>query len=151
MPYPPAQRRAYTNVLSSEASKGFKLFHIDGDNDPSKSKPNVCGDCHRMPFWVSTNTPGTGMDAPTWRGAYDRWLILPQGRLNIIDFDFYRRVAEKGNAERSVWQFSWGGRARFNPVWDMVLEGSTGFSGAFARQVTLNRESAGSAVDRRAA
>jgi hypothetical protein len=140
--YPPAQRRAYTNVLSNQASSGFKLFHIEGDNDPSKSKPNVCGDCHRMPFWVSTNTPGTGMDAPTWRGAYDRWLILPQGRLNIIDFDFYRRVAEKGNAERSIWQFSWSGRTRFNPVWDMVLEGSTGFSGAFARQVTLNRDSA---------
>ena len=50
----------------------------------------VCGDCHRMPFWTSTKTPGTGMDAPTWRGAYDRWMILPQGRLNIIDFDFYR-------------------------------------------------------------
>ena len=77
---------------------------------------------------------------------YDRWLILPQGRLNIIDFDFYRRVAEKGNAERSIWQFSWGGRSRFNSVWDMVLEGSTGFSGAFARQVTLNRESAGSSL-----
>jgi hypothetical protein len=28
----------------------------------------------------------------------------------------------------------------------MVLEGSTGFSGAFARQVTLNRESAGSSL-----
>ena len=141
IPYPPAQRRAYNNVLSSEAAQGFKLFHIDGDNDPSKSQPNRCGDCHRMPFLVSTNTPGTGMDAPTWRGAYDRWLILPQGRLNIIDFDFYQRVAEQGAPERSVWQFSWGGRKRFDPVWDMVLEGSTGFSGAFARQVTLNQKS----------
>ena len=49
-----------------------------------------------MPFLVSTNTPGTGMDAPTWRGAYDRFPILPQGRLNIIDFDFYRAIAERG-------------------------------------------------------
>ncbi|MEO8353010.1 MAG: hypothetical protein ABI680_14865, partial [Chthoniobacteraceae bacterium] len=146
VPYPPAQKRAYTNVLSSEAKKGFELFHIKGDLDPSKPKPNVCGDCHRMPFLVSTNTPGTGMDAPTWRGAYDRWLILPQGRLNIIDFDFYQRVAERGTPERSVWQFSWGGRERFDPVWDMVLEGSTGYSGAFARQVTLNRGSAGDAL-----
>ena len=78
------------------------------------------------------------MDTPTWRGAYDRFLILPQGRLNIIDFDFYRRVAEEGIPERKVWKFSWGGRSRFDPVWDMVLEGSTGFSGSLGRQVTLN-------------
>ncbi|MCX6381122.1 MAG: hypothetical protein NT023_16895 [Armatimonadetes bacterium] len=140
--YPPAQRRAYNNVVSSEGVKGFKLFHIDGDNDPDKSKPNVCGDCHRMPFLTSAKTPGTGMDAPTWRGAYDRWLILPQGRLNIIDFDFYRDIAEKGVPERSLWRFAWGGRERFDPVWNMVLEGSTGYSGAFARQLTLNKVSA---------
>ena len=115
VPYPPAQRRAYTNVLSSEAAKGFRLFHVEGDLDPTKPKPNVCGDCHRMPFWVSTNTPGTGMDAPTWRGAYDRWLILPQGRLNIIDFPFYARVAEGGTPEREVWRFSWAGRKPLRP------------------------------------
>ncbi len=99
-----------------------------------------------MPFWVSTNTPGTGMDAPTWRGAYDRFLILPQGRLNIIDFPFYQRVAEQGIPERSVWQFSWGGRRAFDPVWEMVLEGSTGHSGSFARQVTLNESTAEEAL-----
>lgn len=142
IPYPPAQRRAYDNTLSSRARDGFRLFHIDGDLDPSKPKPNVCGDCHRMPNLVSTDTPGTGMDAPTWRGAYDRWLILPQGRLNIIGFDFYERMAQRGAPERDVWRMSWGGRQRFDPVWDMVLEGSTGFSGTFARQVTLNRASA---------
>ena len=136
--YPPAQRRAYDNELSQKAEDGFDLFHIKGDNDPTKRKPNVCGDCHRMPFWVSTNTPRSGMDTPTWRGAYDRFLILPQGRLNIIDFDFYRRVAEEGIPERKVWKFSWGGRSRFDPVWDMVLEGSTGFSGSLGRQVTIN-------------
>ncbi|MEL7265498.1 MAG: ankyrin repeat domain-containing protein [Planctomycetota bacterium] len=95
-----------------------------------------------MPFLVSTNTPGTGMDAPTWRGAYDRFLILPQGRLNIVEFDFYRRVAQQGIPERSVWQFSWQGRPRFDPIWDMVLEGSTGFSGTLARQVTLSKTTA---------
>ena len=82
--YPPAQRRSYTNEVSSRALAGFELFHVKGDLD-GKPRPNVCGNCHRMPFLVSTNTPGTGMDAPTWRGAYDRWLILPQGRLNIIE------------------------------------------------------------------
>ena len=141
VPYPPAQRRAYTNVVSKRATEGFKLFHIDGDLQ-GKPQPNVCGDCHRMPFWVSTNTPGTGMDAPTWRGAYDRFLILPQGRLNIIDFDFYRAIAEQGIPERNMWQFSWAGRRRFDPVWDMVLEGSTGFSGSFARQITLKQRNA---------
>ena len=142
IPFPPAQQRAYTNVLSSEARKGFELFHISGDDDPSKKRFNVCGDCHRMPFLVSTNTPGTGMDAPTWRGAYDRWLILPQGRLNIVEFDFFRRIAEGGLDEQRIWQLSWGGRRRFNPVWNMVLEGSTGVSGSFGRQVTLNKDTA---------
>jgi len=141
VPYPPAQRRSYDNVVSDRAEQGFKLFHIDGDLD-DKVRPNVCGNCHRMPFLVSTNTPGTGMDAPTWRGAYDRFLILPQGRLNIIDFDFYARVAEQGIPERNVWQFSWAGRRRFDPVWEMVLEGSTGFSGSLGRQVTLDATTA---------
>ncbi|MEM8670600.1 MAG: ankyrin repeat domain-containing protein [Planctomycetota bacterium] len=139
VPYPPAPNRAYTNVASKRATDGFELFHIKGHLD-EKPKPNVCGDCHRMPFLVSTNTPGTGMDAPTWRGAYDRFLILPQGRLNLVEFDFYRRVAEAGIPERNMWQFSWQGQPRFDPIWEMVLEGSTGFSGAFARQLTLSQD-----------
>jgi len=138
VPYPPAQRRAYDNVLSSGAHDGFRLFHIDGDLQ-GNPEPNVCGDCHRMPFWVSTNTPGTGMEAPTWRGAYDRWLILPQGRLNIIDFNFYRNITVSGTPEENMWRFSWASRTRFNPVWNMVVEGSTGFSGSFARQLTLSQ------------
>ena len=141
VPYPPAQRRAYDNVVTKRGKRGFHLFHIDGDLQ-GRPKPNVCGDCHRMPFWVSTNTPGTGMDAPTWRGAYDRFLILPQGRLNIIDFDFYRRQAERGQPEREIWRFSWAGRRRFDPIWEMVVEGSTGYSGSFARQVTLSKQTA---------
>ncbi len=148
VPYPPAQRRSSSDVLTQSAKTGFQLFHMDGDSDPSKSAPNVCGDCHRLPFLVSTNTPGTGMDAPTWRGAYDRWLILPQGRLNIIDFDFYRAIAEAGNSERSIWQLSWAGRRRFDPVWDMVLEGSTGFSGALGRQVTISGQTAQGGTER---
>lgn len=141
IPYPPAQKRAYTNVLSKRAEDGFKLFNIKGNHE-GKPQPNVCGDCHRMPFLVSTNTPGTGMDAPTWRGAYDRFLILPQGRLNIINFDFYRNIAEKGIPEKDLWRVSWLSKPRFDPVWEMVLEGSTGYSGTFARQLTLNRKTA---------
>jgi YVTN family beta-propeller protein len=142
VPYPPAPKRAYTDELSERARSGFRLFHIDGDHDPKQATPNICGNCHRMPFLVSTNTPGTGMDAPTWRGAQDRWLILPQGRLNIVDFNFYHAMAERGAPERDVWRMSWSGRSRFDPIWDMVLEMSTGYSGAFARQVTLNKVTA---------
>ena len=29
VPYPPAQRRAYTNEVSEDAERGFKLFHIE--------------------------------------------------------------------------------------------------------------------------
>jgi YVTN family beta-propeller protein len=139
VPYPPAQKRAYTNVLSKRAKDGFELFHLKGNHE-GKPKPNVCGDCHRMPFWVSTNTPGTGMDVPTFRGANDRFLILPQGRLNIIDFDFYRNIAEKGIPEKDLWRFSWRSKPRFDPIWEMVLEGSTGSSGSFARQLTLDKK-----------
>lgn len=143
VPYPPAQRRAYDNVLTQRAQDGFRLFHIDGDNQPTGV--NVCGDCHRMPFWVTTNTPGTGMDAPTWRGAWDRWLILPQGRLNIIEFNFFSSIMAQGAPEELIWRLSWASRTRFNPVWNMVVEGSTGFSGSFARQLTLNDRTANTA------
>ena len=139
IPYPPAPGRPATNVVSDRARTGFRLFHVDGDIDPAKPTANVCGDCHRLPHLVSTNTPGSGMDAPTWRGAQDRWLILPQGRLNMVEFPFFREIALRGTPERDVWRMSWGGRERFDPVWDMVLEASTGFSGAFARQVFLDR------------
>ena len=143
IPYPPAPKRPYTNVLTNKARQGFSLFHVEGDNNPNFNQPNVCGNCHRMPFLTSARTPGkNGMKAPTWRGAYDRHVILPQGRLNIIDFPWIATIAEKGRDERSTWQLSWSGdagpRHRFDPVWDMVLEGSTGFSGAFARQITLS-------------
>ena len=79
VPYPPSRRRSFTNELSDDAEAGFEAFHVDGVPDGDAGRRNVCGNCHRMPFWTSTNTGGSGMDAPTWRGAYDRWLILPQG------------------------------------------------------------------------
>jgi len=143
IPYPPAPKRPYTNIITSDARQGFSLFHVEGDNDPKFNQPNVCGNCHRMPFLTSARTPGkNGMKAPTWRGAYDRYLIGPQARGMIIDFPWISAIAGKGRDERSTWQLSWSGstgpRHRFNPVWDMVLEGSTGFSGAFARQITVS-------------
>ncbi len=142
VPHVPAPGRAYDDQLGAGARAGFRLFHIEGDLDPGKPEPNICGNCHRLPFLASTNTPGTGMDAPSWRGAQDRWLILPQGRLNVVALDFYRSIAERGAPEREIWRFSWGGRSRFDPVWDMVLEQSTGFSGALGRQATLDGRTA---------
>lgn len=140
VPFPPAPKRPFANVPTPKAFEGFRLFHVDGDLDPAKFRPNVCGDCHRMPFLVSTNTPGSGMDAPTWRGAADRWLILPQGRLNVVELDFFADVARRGLDEEQIWNLSWGRRNRFDSVWRMVVEGSTGFPGQFARQVTLSCE-----------
>ena len=45
-----------------------------------------------------------------------------------------------------MWQFSWVSRPRFDPVWNMVVEGSTGFSGSFARQLTLSQSTANDAL-----
>ena len=145
VPYPPAPKRPYDNILNATTKKGFELFHIKGDNNPIHPLPNVCGNCHRFPFFTSTKTkdPLIGMDAPTWRGAYDRHMILPQGRMNIIDFPWIETMAKGGRDEFKIWQLSWSGNAgprhEFNPIWNMVLEGSTGFSGAFARQFTVNQ------------
>ena len=49
------------------------------------------------------------------------------------------KAAEQGIPERDMWRLSWRSKSEFDPVWDMVLEGSTGYSGSFARQVTLNQ------------
>ncbi|MEM1249880.1 MAG: hypothetical protein AAGK22_26130 [Acidobacteriota bacterium] len=140
VPYPPAQRRPYDNVASQRAQDGFRLFHIEGNG--TGGRRDVCGDCHRFPHMVSTNHPTIGMDTPTWRGAYDRFLILPQGRINLATLPPFLALAEKGIPERELWRNTWGKREQFDPVWDMVLEHSTGTSGSFARQVTLHRASA---------
>ena len=133
--YPPAPGRAYDNVLSRQARDGFFEFSFLMDSSGRTTGAQTCGACHRPPFLVSTNTPGTGMDAPTWRGAYERWTMLPQGRLNILDL---MTVVGMNDTfpERDMWIL-----AGATPnVWEMVLQGSTGFHGGFARQVTLNRQ-----------
>jgi len=126
VPYPPAQRRAYTNELTSDARQGYFDFNL----------VRFCGDCHRMPTWSSTNTgtANAGMEAPTWRGAYDRWLIFPQGRSNLVDV-LSQSILDRGLPEKDIWLRQIGFSFR---GWDMMLEGSTGFPGAFARQVTLS-------------
>ena len=137
VPYPPAPNRAYDNALTMSARRGHFDFSFVQDSSEPNTGTQTCGACHKMPFLVSTNTPGTGMDAPTWRGAYDRWMLLPQGRLNIIDL---MQIVNMGPSfpERDMWIL-----AGASPdIWDMVLQTSTGFPGGFARQVTLNSDSA---------
>lgn len=138
VPYPPALRRPYDNVQSDRAKEGFRLFHIEGNGG---GRAGVCGDCHRLPHLVSTNHPTIGMDTPTWRGAYDRFLILPQGRINLVTLQPFAELAEQGIPERELWRRTWAQREAFDPVWDMVEEHSTGYSGAFARQATLGQAS----------
>ncbi|MFP6823579.1 MAG: hypothetical protein VB915_07165, partial [Pseudomonadales bacterium] len=116
-----------TNQVTQQAKDGFFEFNFVKD----------CGNCHKMPFLVSTNTGGTGMDAPTWRGAYDRWMVTPQARLNIIDLMNLVGM-DDSFPERDMWILA----GATPQIWEMVVQGSTGFSGAFGRQVTLNEASA---------
>jgi len=122
--YPPAQQRPMTNQISANAVEGYQEFNFEKD----------CGTCHRMPFLVSTNTGGTGMDAPTWRGAYDRWMITPQGRTNNQDLLVDLVGIPDHFPERDIWLLA----GASENIWQMVLELGTGFSGSYARQLTLN-------------
>ena len=143
IPYPPAQTRPFDNVLTPAARDGFFEFSYINDSGRDTGA-QTCGACHRPPFLVSTNTPGTGMDAPTWRGANDRFIITPQARTNVIDL---MRIVNIDDTfpERDIWIL--GGASP--DIWEMVLQGSTGFAGAFGRQVTLNAASAPRAQTRR--
>lgn len=120
VPYPPSVERPYTNELSAKAVTGIHKFHFE----------KQCGNCHRLPFWVNTNIGGSGMDIPSWRGANDRWKNAPQNR-----FFFADRVAgdTRGFPERT-------GFTDDSDMYQMILEGSIGFSGTFARQITLNSD-----------
>ncbi|MAV25815.1 MAG: hypothetical protein CMQ05_06800 [Gammaproteobacteria bacterium] len=137
VPFPPAKTRPYHNELTDDARFGFFEFNFINDAGGRSTGAQTCGACHRPPFLVSTNTPGTGMEAPTWRGAYDRWMITPQARLNIIDLLNIVNM-DSGFPEENMWELA-GSSAS---IWQMVVQGSTGYSGAFARQVTLNPQSA---------
>ena len=149
VPFPPAQKRPFDNELTQMGRDGHFEFSFLNDSGQGTGA-QTCGDCHRMPFLVTPDTPGTGMDAPTWRGAYDRFMITPQARTNVIDLMYlaFRRNGSEPQSEfndrfyfeeEDIWDL--GGASP--EVWQMVLQTSTGFSGSFARQVTLNERSAG--------
>ena len=146
VPFPPAPSRPFDNELSASAKGGIFEFNFLNDSG-TDTGAQTCGACHKPPFLTTTNTPSAqnvnagvgsfnGMDAPTWRGAYDRWIVTPQARFNVIDL--IERIGMDLGAdipEQEVW-FHAGARTQAN--WDMVLEYSTGFSGTYARQATFN-------------
>ena len=155
VPFPPAQKRPFDNELTQMGRDGIFEFSFIIDSGQGTGA-QTCGDCHRMPFLVTPNTPGTGMDAPTWRGAYDRFQITPQARTNVIDLmyaAFRHSAAEPQSAfnerfyfeEEDIWDL--GGSSP--EVWQMVLQNSTGFSGSFGRQVTLNEDAADASLTQR--
>ncbi len=75
VPYPPSPERPYTNELTARARAGIREFH----------ETKQCANCHRLPFWTTTNMGGSGMDVPSWRGANDRWKNAPQNRFFFAD------------------------------------------------------------------
>ena len=149
VPYPPARSRPVDDDLSPLARQGFDDFL---DNEGRR----VCSRCHNLPFWVRTNTPGSGMDAPTFRGTTDRFLTLPNGRIYLLDLIGLSILIsdapwteDQVPDEYMMWAFTFGSArspqlnrttSGHGPegLFQMFEEGSTGFSGAMGRQVTLN-------------
>ncbi len=138
VPFPPSQTRPFHNELTEQAQAGFFEFNFVNDTAGRTTGAQTCGACHKMPFLVSTNTPGTGMDAPTWRGAYDRWMVTPQARLNIIDLMNLVGI-DNSFPEQDIWDLA----GSSDDIWEMVVQGSTGYAGGFGRQVTLSESTAG--------
>ncbi|MXY25745.1 MAG: hypothetical protein F4Y45_14660 [Acidobacteria bacterium] len=128
VPYPPSPERPYTNAMSATAMEGVRLFHFS----------RQCANCHRLPFWTMTNMGGSGMDVPSWRGANDRWKTSPQNRFFFADLV---GGDTRGFPERNTF-------VNDNNLFQMIVEGSVGFSGALGRQVTLNQETAGADATR---
>ena len=122
VPYPPSPERPYDDRLTPQARQGIETFQF----------VKQCGNCHRFPFWTATNMGGSGMDPPSWRGANDRWKNAPQNRFFFADLV---RGDTQGFPERS-------GFTNDPQMFQMILEGSVGFSGALGRQLTLNRDTA---------
>lgn len=136
VPHPPARERAFTDELSAAAREGFDDFFVK-DPPPGSVSP-TCGTsgCHAMPFWTGTNASGSGMDAPSFRSLQDRWLLLPQGRVNMYEI-VAPVLGEKGFDEFTMWTQMISGTTEAE--WQMFNEGSMGYPGAFARQLTLNQ------------
>jgi len=155
VPYPPTRARQMDDQLSDQAFDAFRGFLGVDQNATGCSRAG--GMCHTAPFWAGTNTPGIGMDAPTFRGIYDRFLQLPNGRTNM--YQVYQSIGgatgvswspQNGPDEEFAYGFAFssdsarrqsGGRP-VQGYFSLFEETSTGFAGSFARQVTLDARSA---------
>ncbi|NCF89561.1 MAG: hypothetical protein GWQ05_01165 [Verrucomicrobiaceae bacterium] len=143
----PTPGRAYTDELSEAALTGFERFHVTGARDTKVLNTNVCGSCHTFPYLA---TDQNSMNVPSFRGALDRFITQAQGRNSVIDLGGVKQVAEEGWPEEAVWRriLNMGEHKRLWPVLDMFKESSMGFSGAFGRQVTLNKDTVSDPVTR---
>ena len=122
VPYPPSPERPYTNELTARARTGIREFH----------ETKQCANCHRLPFWTMTNMGGSGMDVPSWRGANDLCKNAPQNRFFFADLV---GGDTRGFPERF-------GFVNDEDMFQMIVEGSVGFSGALGRQLTLSADTA---------
>jgi YVTN family beta-propeller protein len=168
--YPPARTRRFDDQLTAQAVDGFSDFFENqgGVNPPGPSGqgPETCADgaggCHALPQGAGTASFFVGaFDAPTMRGITDRFTLFSAGVTNVRDV---LEAATAGGAtdapwspqvgfdEFTVWAVAFGSAsvpATFRQVYNvgpfdvfqMIEEMSTGQSGAFARQLTLNPRS----------
>ena len=158
VPYPPARDRRLDDSFSALASEGFRNFLVGIDAaHPGCSRAG--GFCHSLPFWNGTNTPGTGFDAPTFRGIPDRHVLLPNGRGNTYDalqltqFNDVQWDPDDGPDELFIWGVTFGnellplanrassGTGPFS-FFQLFLEGGFGFSATYGKQVSLDQATA---------
>ncbi len=162
VPYPPARERPMSDVVTTSARDGFADFFMD---QGGSSNPNSCADsnagCHELPLGTGTNSATlAGFDVPTMRGLNDRFLQFSLGTTAAEDTMILANLGlnlgpfsappspnpydpAQGYDELAVFSTAF---LLFNPVYavdpddifQMVEEGSTGYSGAAGRQVTLN-------------
>jgi hypothetical protein len=125
VPYPPSPERPYTDVLTASARAGINKFHFE----------KQCANCHLLPFWTTTNMCASGVDVPSWRGANDRWKNAIQNRFFFADL-------VGGDTRGFPERFSF---ISDQDMFQMIVEGGVGFSGALGRQLTLNPETVQSA------
>ena len=165
VPYPPARKRRPDDTLTTAALGGFEDFFLNkgGVNGPGPggAGPETCADaaggCHALPFGAGTNSLFVGgFDAPTMRGINDRFLLFSAGVTNIFENLILSSFISDapwtpadGPDEFANWALAFGSanapgafRDVYNTgpfdIFEMVEEGSTGYSGALGRQVTLN-------------
>ena len=114
VPYPPAQG-GHTIMCPVTAPRTVFGFFT--------STAMVLGDAMFVVIVIGSpygehQSPHHWYGYPDMARAYDRFLILPQGRINMVTLPPFAALAEQGIPERELWRFSWGLREEFDPVWE---------------------------------